>query len=126
VAPADAGGLLLLVLLTSDPSTLGDRERSHRVALVLAGVLVLAALWATVLLVSDLIRGSRVSNSPDQLLASGAIVWLGNNLAFALLYWLMDGGGPLTRARRRVPIDFAFTQHLSPELAAPGWRPVFC
>ena len=118
-------GILLLVLLASDPSTLGERERLHRVALVLAGILVAAALWATVLLVSDLIRGSRVSNSPDQLLASGAIVWLGNNLAFGLLYWLMDGGGPLARATRRVPVDFAFTQHLSPELAASGWRPVF-
>ena len=118
-------GILLLVLLASDPSTLGERERLHRVALVLAGILVAAALWATVVLVSDLIRGSRVSNSPDELLASGAIVWLGNNLAFGLLYWLMDGGGPLARATRRVPVDFAFTQHLSPELAASGWRPVF-
>ncbi len=118
-------GILLLVLLASDPSTLGERERLHRVALVLAGILVAAALWATVVLVSDLIRGSRVSNSPDELLASGATVWLGNNLAFGLLYWLMDGGGPLARATRRVPVDFAFTQHLSPELAASGWRPVF-
>lgn len=122
--PTIEGGLLL-VLLASDPSALGERERLHRVALVLAGILVAAALWATVLLVSDLIRGSRVSNSPDRLLASGAIVWLGNNLAFGLLYWLMDGGGPLARATRRVPVDFAFTQHLSPELAASGWRPVF-
>ena len=23
------------------------------------------------------------------------------------------------------PVDFAFTQHMSPELAPPGWRPVF-
>jgi hypothetical protein len=118
-------GILLLVLLTSDPSTLGESKRLHRVALVLAGLLVAAALWATVLLVSDLIRDKGVSNSADQLLASGAVVWLGNNLAFGLLYWLMDGGGPLARARRRVPIDFAFTQHLSPEVAASGWRPVF-
>jgi hypothetical protein len=118
-------GSLLLVLLTSDPSNLGERVRVHRVALVLAGILVAAALWATVLLVSDLIKGNQVANSPDQLLASGAIVWLGNNLAFGLLYWLMDGGGPRARARGRAPIDFAFTQHLAPELAAPGWRPVF-
>jgi hypothetical protein len=42
-----------------------------------------------------------------------------------MLYWLMDGGGPIARSRRTVPLDFAFTQHMSPELAAPGWRPVF-
>jgi hypothetical protein len=118
-------GILLAVLLTSDPSNLGERRKLHLTALTLAGMLVAAALWATVLLVSDLIRGKGVTNSPDQLLASGAVVWLGNNLAFALLYWLIDGGGPLSRSMRSGPVDFAFTQHLSPELAPPGWKPVF-
>ena len=117
--------VLLLVLLTSDVSGAEDRRRLHRIALVLVGSLVAAALWATVLLVSDLIRGKGVTNSPDQLLASGAIVWLGNNLAFGLLYWLIDGGGPAARTKRPGPIDFAFTQQLSPELAAYGWKPVF-
>ena len=42
-----------------------------------------------------------------------------------MLYWLMDSGGPIMRARQSRPIDFAFTQQLSPELAQPGWRPVF-
>ena len=55
-------------------------------------ILVLAALWATVLLIYDLIEGSGVTGSPRELLASGGVVWLGNNLSFALLYWLMDGG----------------------------------
>jgi hypothetical protein len=118
-------GALLVVLLTSDPSGRAERRRMRRISLILVGILVGAALWATVLLVSDLIKGKGVSNSPDQLLASGAIVWLGNNLAFGLLYWLMDGGGPIARLGRPTPVDFAFTQHISPEVAAPGWRPVF-
>lgn len=117
--------LLLVVLLTHDLSGADDRRRMHRLALVLVGALVLAALWATVLLVADLIRGKGVTNSPDQLLASGAIVWLGNNLAFGLLYWLIDGGGPVARLSHPGPLDFAFTQQLSPEVAPPGWRPVF-
>ena len=116
---------LLIVLLTHDLSGADDRRRMHRIALVLVGVLVLAALWATALLVADLIRGKGVTNSPDQLLASGAIVWLGNNLAFGLLYWLIDGGGPVPRLSLRVPSDFAFTQQLAPDVAPPGWRPVF-
>jgi hypothetical protein len=86
---------------------------------------VLAASWATALLISDLIKGAGVSNSPSELLASGAEVWLGNILAFAMLYWLIDGGGPIARNHRQTPVDFAFTQHLSPELAPPGWKPVF-
>jgi hypothetical protein len=78
-----------------------------------------------VVLVHDLIEGTGVSQSATKLLASGGVVWLGNNLAFAMLYWLIDSGGPVARTRNPVPIDFAFTQQMSPELAPPGWRPVF-
>ena len=118
-------GVLLVVLILHDPSGPADRQKMRRVALLLVGILVCAALWATALLVADLIKGEGVTNSPAQLLASGAIVWLGNNVAFGLLYWLIDSGGPIARSGRTVPVDFAFTQHTSPELAASGWRPVF-
>jgi len=56
LAAADGECILLLVLLTSDPSSLGARRTLHRVALTLAGILVAAALWATVLLVADPMR----------------------------------------------------------------------
>jgi hypothetical protein len=118
-------GVLLVVLVTSNPVGAVDRRRLRRVSLALVGLLVVVALWATAFLVADLIRGKGVSNDPDELLASGAVVWLGNNLTFALLYWLMDGGGPLARSRLSTPVDFAFTQHINPEMATPGWRPVF-
>ena len=117
--------VLIAVLVTSDPSGPEERRRLRRVALVLVGLLVTAALWATAVLVADLIRGKGVANDASELLAEGAIVWLGNNLAFALLYWLLDGGGPNARTRLAGPVDLAFTQHMSPELAPPGWRPVF-
>jgi uncharacterized membrane protein len=117
---------LLGVLLASDPSSLTTRHRRlRRVSLALVILLVIGALWATVVLIEDLINGSELTVSPSRLLAAGGLVWLGNNLAFALLYWMIDGGGPIARAGRAVPMDFAFTQHLSPELAPPGWRPVF-
>lgn len=114
----------LLVVLVIGPAT-ADRRRLHNVAVGLVVVLVLSALWATSLLVYDLIRGQGVTQSAGKLLASGGMVWLGNNLAFGLLYWLIDSGGPIARMRRPEPVDFAFTQHMSPELAPPGWRPVF-
>jgi hypothetical protein len=119
-------GVLLLALVASDHSAVTVRRHWLRpVCLVLVGVLVIAALWATILLLHDLITGSPVTNSPTRLLASGGLTWLGNNIAFALLYWLLDSGGPIARARGAAPIDFAFTQQLSPELAPRGWRPVF-
>ncbi len=118
--------LLLFVLLVGDPARLASRTQWARPFLVvLVSALVVAALWATVVLVYDLIKGIGVSESPTELLASGGLVWLGNNLSFALLYWLIDSGGPIARSRQATPIDFAFTQHMSPELAPPGWRPVF-
>ena len=117
--------VVLLVLVTHRPTSVAERRRLRRVALGLVGLLVVAALWATGVLVSDLVRGVGVSKDAGDLLLTGAIVWLGNNLAFALLYWLMDGGGPLARRSLAVPVDFAFTQQLSPELAPSGWRPVF-
>jgi uncharacterized membrane protein len=119
-------GVVLAVLLFGDPGRLARRTPwVRRVMVTLVTILVVAALWATALLVYDLIEGKGVTNSPSELLASGAVVWLGNNLAFALLYWLIDSGGPIARAHDPTPVDFAFTQHMSPELAPPGWRPVF-
>jgi hypothetical protein len=117
--------VLLVVLLTANPGNVRRPRRFHRIAVGLVTILVLAALWATVILVHDIVDGVGVANKARDLLATGALVWLGNNLAFALLYWLLDGSGPLARSRLTVPVDFAFTQQLSPELAPPDWRPVF-
>ena len=119
-------GALLVALVAGDPAHLARRTPwVHRIAVALVVVLVAAALWATALLVYDLIKGKGVTNSPTELLASGALIWLGNNLSFAMLYWLIDSGGPIARSGNPTPVDFAFTQQLSPELAPDGWRPVF-
>jgi len=116
--------VLLVVLVTADPRR-HSRRALRRLVLTLVYLLLLSSMWATAVLLYRLITGSKVTQDPGPLLAAGTLVWLGNTLAFALLYWLIDGGGPITRARRPVPVDFAFTQQLSPELAPPGWRPVF-
>ena len=118
--------ILLVALVAGHPARLSRRTPwVRRIVLALVIVLVAAALWATALLVFDLIKGRGVSVHASELLASGALVWLGNNLAFGMLYWLMDSGGPLARLRNPTPVDFAFTQQMSPELAPAGWRPVF-
>jgi uncharacterized membrane protein len=118
--------VLLVALIVVNPANISKRGNwPRRVIVALVVVLVAAALWATVLLVYDLVKGTGVTKSATQLLASGALIWLGNNLSFALLYWLIDSGGPIARLRQTVPVDFAFTQQMSPELAPPGWRPVF-
>jgi hypothetical protein len=118
---------LVLVLLAADPARVsGHRRWLRRLAIALVSLLACAALASTVQLIVDLVEGSKVTNSASALLASGAVIWLGNVLVFSLFYWLLDSGGPLARYRGDQPYpDFAFTQHMSPELSPPGWRPQY-
>ena len=120
-------GLLLLALIIGDPGRIdrtGPWQRRTSIALVV--VILGSTLGSTALLVYDLLIGSPLTNQADQVLIAGAKVWLGNNVAFAFVYWQFDGGGPAIRARAmpRYP-DLAFPQQLNPELAPPGWRPEF-
>ena len=93
---------------------------------VLVFILAGAVLLSTAKLIDDLINGGQITKSASALLASGALVWLGNCLIFGLMYWLLDSGGPLARYLHERPFpDFAFSQQLSPELAPPGWRPLY-
>jgi hypothetical protein len=118
---------MLVALVAADPARASRRHRWLRTvsrALILS--LVVVAAIATGILVADLINGGQVTESASPLLASGATIWLGNVLVFALVYWQFDSGGPLARYRREREFpDLAFTQQMSPEIAPPGWRPAF-
>ena len=118
---------MLLALLAANPAHIQERRRwLRRVAIGLIFALGAAALWSTTVLVTDLIRGNQVTQSASSLLASGALIWLGNALVFSLTYWIFDTGGPWVRSQGMRPYpDFAFTQQMSPELAPPGWRPMY-
>jgi hypothetical protein len=118
---------LLVALVAADPAHVMGRAHWLRpLALTLIFALTIVALLSTAVLIVDLVRGSKVTESAASLLASGALIWLGNALVFGLLYWELDSGGPLARALGRRPFpDFAFSQQLSPELAPPNWRPQY-
>jgi hypothetical protein len=118
---------LLVALLLANPAHIEGRARwLRRVASVLIVALAIVALVATAVLIADLIRGAEVTESASTLLASGALIWLGNIVAFSLIYWQFDSGGPLARFGGERPYpDLAFTQHMSPEFAPPGWRPQY-
>ncbi len=48
-------------------------------------------------------------------------MWVNTIIAFTFLYWEFDGGGPAARAHRRARYpDFAFVEHMNPELAPPA------
>jgi uncharacterized membrane protein len=118
---------MLAALLLADPTRIVQRRSWLRpISLGLVMVLAGAVFFSTFKLIKDLIEGGQVTHSASALLASGGIIWMGNILIFGLLYWLLDSGGPTARWRgeRQYP-DFAFSQQLSPELAPPGWRPIY-
>jgi hypothetical protein len=120
-------GVLLVALILGDRGRISDRSPRLRVlSICLVGLLVLGALWSTGWLVNELIHGGKLTNSPDELLDAGGLVWVLNNIAFSLLYWELDGGGPAERLYhpRRYP-DIAFPQDLNPHAAPEGWTPRF-
>ncbi len=61
-----------------------------------------------------------------QLLNSSIGVWVTNVIAFSLLYWQLDRGGPGPRANRdSTRPDWLFPQEGAPQDVAPDWRPTF-
>ncbi|QDY75554.1 DUF1345 domain-containing protein [Streptomyces qinzhouensis] len=120
-----AEGLLLVALISGDPGRISRRStilRSMAIALVV--VLAGSSIWSTIQLIDDLIHGGNETSSANALLLAGGSVWISTVLAFSLLYFELDSGGPAARAHHMPPTPaLAFPQQLSPELAAQHWRP---
>ena len=120
-------GILLIAVIIGDPGKIDRRSRPVRaLSITLIVILVATTLWCTIQLIRQLIAGGPATQSGGALLAAGGIVWVSNCIAFGLLYWELDSGGPAVRAHG-LPAhpDFAFPQQLSPELAPADWRPRF-
>jgi hypothetical protein len=120
-------GVLLIAVIVGDPGRISRRTRLLRaISIALVAVLVLGTLWATGLLIDDLIHGGPETNSASALLEAGSVVWASNNIAFALLYWELDGGGAAARAHHAADhLDLAFPQQLNLRLASANWQPRF-
>ena len=120
-------GLLLVAVIAGDPGRINRRSRWLRaLSIGLVSVLVVGALWATVQLIDDLVHGGAVTNSATELLEDGTIVWVSNNIAFALLYWELDGGGAAARAHHLPPhADSAGPESIARRSRSPDRRPRF-
>ena len=99
-------------------------EHRRKTAVSLLGVLALANLLGIALVIGSLVRGGGHITGA-QLLASAAVVLIVNVITFALVFWELDGGGPVKRAlaANRLTPDFQFPQDENPQLAAAGWEP---
>jgi len=119
-------GLLALGLVMANPRRINRESRAVRVAsLTLAALLSLANAWSVARLVTGLVQGTE-GNNAGPLLITGGVIWLTNVIIFGLWYWEFDRGGPVARANAtRIFPDFLFVQMTSPQLAPPGWEPMF-
>jgi hypothetical protein len=115
---------LLVPLFAVNPMRLTRETSASRVVgLVLVGVVIATNLVSLGYLMHEL-TSLHVANGRELLLAA-LQVWLTNIVAFALVFWELDCGGPVARAlatARRKP-DFQFPQDENPELARDDWAP---
>ena len=91
--------ILLIALVTTDPRRITRQTRMSRmISLALIAVIVLTNVVALGQLVHDLVS-AQVKGGGTLLLAA-LQVWATNVIAFALIYWELDRGGPVSRVRQ--------------------------
>jgi uncharacterized membrane protein len=96
----------------------------RRLALVTIAIVSAANAASIILLVHLLVNGAQATAST--LLRAAVHMWVVNVLLFALWYWQLDGGGPISRPTcMPSQRDFLFPQHTEPPLAESGWQPAF-
>jgi hypothetical protein len=103
--------VLLVSLVATNPRRMTRETRVSRVAsLALIAVIIVTNLSALAFLVQQLVSAPVAGRS---LLLAALQVWSTNVIAFALLFWSLDRGGPVARgtlAREKLPLaDFRFT-----------------
>jgi uncharacterized membrane protein len=120
------GFLMLIPLVLLNPRRLEKERMWARVMSVSLGLILTIVNQVTIVLtIHELITGK--ASAPDVLLTAGE-VWGTNIIAFALVYWELDLGGPYQRrlynSRDVRQADLRFPQHDG----APGnkyWEPSF-
>ena len=116
---------LLLAMVIANPRRLNNRSRLLRIGgLSLIALVILANAFSAGLLINDLLQSLGPTTSAGALLSSAGDIYLTNIIAFGLLYWELDRGGPVARAHADIPHpDFMFPQMSSPDMAPAHWEP---
>ncbi|MFC4951110.1 hypothetical protein [Pseudonocardia sp. GCM10023141] len=118
--------VLLIVLLIANPRRMSSESTRLRfLSIGLGGLVCLATAWSVVNLIVELV-GGRFGDDAVALLRTGGAIWLTNIIAFTLVFWEFDRGGPADRAAGVAEYpDFLFVQMQSPDMARPDWEPAF-
>ena len=106
-----------------------DKSRWLRIeTLVLrlvAGITITAQVWSLGVVIHQVL-GSVAQPSGLTLLTSGVNLWADIVIAFAVLFWQIDRGGPAGRMDEEARYaDWIFPEEANPEAVRPGWQPTF-
>ena len=117
--------LLFVFLVIGNPVRFSrDWKVLRYAAISLVAVASVATAWSAVLLVQRLVTDDKIR--PLDLLLWGGAIWLTNVIVFALWFWEMDRGGPVSRAcADNVHPDILFTPMTVPEMVHRDWEPGF-
>jgi hypothetical protein len=121
--------VLLVALIVVQPSRLTTRDAArHRFTLIVIAIVSATNIASLVLLIHYLINGGKAGG--HALIGSGAVIWVNLVLLFAVWFWELDRGGPVSRhLNAKTMPDFFFPQ-MDPDVIAqryvmPDWRPGF-
>jgi len=116
---------LLIALVLANPRRLNKRSRPLRLGgLALIALVIFTNGFSAGLLIIDLLQSRGPTTSAGELLSSAGDIYLTNIIAFGLLYWELDRGGPVARAHADIPHpDFMFPQMTNPDMAPSHWEP---
>jgi hypothetical protein len=119
-------GVMLIALMIGDPGRI-DRQKTWLRVLtdILIAVITIANAASAVKLLVDIIDTQAFTNNAKTLLATGAVIWLTNVIAFGLWYWDLDRGGAASRAHGHGEPAFIFPEMTNPEYVAADWYPKF-
>jgi hypothetical protein len=98
-------------------------RKANAIGLIL--LISVANIYALQSLSHELLAGGAVSDGRS-LVRAAINIYLTNIIVFGLLYWELDGGGPLKRAWNSVHNrDFLFPQMATPQFGPTRWLPTF-
>jgi hypothetical protein len=136
VVPALELALFVPLVLANPQRMTRQNITLRRLSIALVLLIAAANTIALVLLISELV-GGKAGDGKALLLAAGQ-VWATNILTFALAFWELDRGGPVTRTQAAradlPPADFRFPQDEDHDAigevaarssARSGWAPGF-
>lgn len=93
--------------------------------LTFAGILLVSQAAGLTAVIDHIVQGGSDADG-IHLLSSSVVIWCSNIVAFSLLYWQIDGGGPEARMRDGGPIgEWLFPEAANPAAVPAGWRPRF-